>query len=159
MKNLHSSYDRHITLVLNTLQRSTHKPNIPSDRKPKLHQTPRQSNGCLNIGLLKSNKDIDQKLGELRLYRSFISMIGSFLDRSPKKEVLRRADIREFIQHVEICLGLREGKLNTSQLGKVFIRLDTIAPFRDGELTSDLEALDAILQAYGDKLAGEARHI
>ena len=82
-------------------------------------------------------------------------MIGSFLERSPKKDVLSRTELRELIQHMEICLGLRGGKLNASQFGKVLIRLDTIAPFRDGELTSDLEALDAMVKAYGNKLASE----
>ena len=115
--------------------------------------------GCLNIDLLYPSKDIEQELGGLRLYRSFISMIGSFLERSPKKDILSRTEIRELIKHVEICLGLRDGKLNASQLGKVFIGLDTIAPFKDGELTSDLEALDAILQAYGDKLASETKNL
>ena len=89
------------------------------------------------------------------LYRSFIIMIGNFLERSPKKDVLSRTELRELIQHMEICLGLRGGKLNASQFGKVLIRLDTIAPFRDGELTSDLEALDAMVNAYGNKLASE----
>ena len=60
---------------------------------------------------------------------------------------------------MEICLGLREGKLTASQFGMVLTMLDTIAPFKDGELTGDLEALDAMLQVYGDKLAGEHQHV
>jgi hypothetical protein len=54
---------------------------------------------------------------------------------------------------MEICLGLRAGKLNPSQYGRVLVWLDTLAQFKDGDLTGDLEALDAIVHAYGNKLA------
>ncbi len=113
----------------------------------------------MDAGLLDRHKGTDQDFSKLRLYRSLIIMIGSFLDRSPKKELLKRPEIREFITHMEICLGLRAGKLTASQLGNLLIKLDTIAPYKDGELTKDLEALDAVVQAYGDELAGEQDQI
>lgn len=108
---------------------------------------------------VQSNKAIDQELRKLHLYRSFITMIGSFLERSPKANEINRSTLRDSIKHMEICLGLREGKLTASQFGMVLTMLDTVAPFKDGELTGDLEALDAMLQVYGDKLAGEHQHV
>ena len=54
---------------------------------------------------------------------------------------------------MEIWLGLRKGKLNASHYGKVLVYLDTIATLKDGELTNDLDELDVIVHAYGDRLA------
>jgi hypothetical protein len=34
-------------------------------------------------------------------------------------------------------------------------KLDDIAPFKDGELTTDLNSLDQMINAYGNKLAAE----
>lgn len=106
---------------------------------------------------LKPSKDTDQDSGKLFLYRSLIIMIGSFLERSPKANEINRSTLRDLIKHTEIALGLREGKLSVSQYGHLLTMLDTIAPFRDGELTGDLEVLDALLQDYGDKLSEKNR--
>ena len=159
MKNVTNTYDRHINSVLETLKPSTRKPPTPSDRLPRLHQSTKKSNGCLNSGFVNSSQQIDQQLDKLRLYRSFIMIIGSYLERSSKENLLNKMEIKELIKDVEICLGLREGKLNISQFGKMLIKFDTIAPFKYLELTSDLKELDAILQAYGDKLASEHQHV
>ena len=145
--------ERHIALVSEALKPSTRRPKTPEGRQPKLHQKPKKSNGGLNTELLNPGHHSEQQLHKLRLYRSLIVMVGSYLERAPKKDQLRRLEIRELIKNTEICLGLREGKLDASQWGDLQIKLDTIAPLKDGELTGDLEALDAIVQAYGDELA------
>lgn len=155
MNNLSNSSERHIALVSEALTPSTRPPRKPADRLTTLHTTAKKWNGFSDTRRLDPYKRTDPDFNKLSLYRSLIIMIGSFLERSPKKDLLKRPDIREFISHMEICLGLRSGKLTTSQLGNLLIKLDTIAPYKDGELTEDLEALDAAVQAYGDKLAGE----
>jgi hypothetical protein len=159
MKNLTPNADRHITLVLETLKPSTRKPKKPSDRQPRLHQTPRKSNGCVDALFVKPNEAADQELSKLHLSRSFITMIGSYLERSPKANETNRSTLRDVIKHTEICLGLRDGKLTASQFGMVLTMLDTIAEFKDGDLTGDWEALEAIVQDYGAELAGEKNRV
>lgn len=153
MKNISTPSERHITLAIDTLKPSTRIPKVPADRQPKLHQSPRKSNNCVDTFNLQRDVDSDQDLEKLRLYKSFIIMIGSFLERAPNAHEVNRSAMREAIKNTEICLGLRDGKLNAAQFGKLLILLDTIAPFRDGELTQDLEALEAIVQGYGNNLA------
>ena len=153
MKNLSTTSERHIALAADTLTPSTLKPKIPSDRQPKLYQLPRKSNDYLVNEFLKAKNYPDENFKKLQLYKSLIIMIGSFLERSPEASKTSQPTLRKFINHMEICLGLRAGKLNPSQYGKVLVWLYTLAPFKDGELTKDLEALDAIVHAYGNKLA------
>ena len=50
---------------------------------------------------------------------------------------------------------LKSGKLSLNDYGNLMIKLDAIEPFKDGELTSDLNSLDQIINAYGNKLATE----
>ena len=153
MKNLSTPSERHITLAIDTLKPSTRIPKIPTDRQPKLHQSPKKSNGCVDTFNLHRDPDSDQDLERLRLYKSLIIMIGSFLERAPNTHEVNRSAMREAIKYAEICLGLRDEKLNAVQFGKLLILLDTIAPFRDGELSHDLEVLDAMIQDYGNNLA------
>jgi hypothetical protein len=56
---------------------------------------------------------------------------------------------------VEICLELKPGKLSTNQYANLMTKLDDIVPFKDGELTTDLNSLDQMINAYGNKLAAE----
>lgn len=153
MKNLSTTSERHIALAVDTLTPSTRKPQIPSDRQPKLYQSPRKSNDYLVNEFLNAKNYPDEDFKKLQLYKSLIIMIGSFLERSREASETSPPTLRKFINHMEICLGLRAGKLNPSQYGEVLVWLDTIAQSKDGDLTGDLEALDAIVHAYGNKLA------
>jgi|GEM_PF-6492767 len=153
MKNLSTTSERHIALAVDTLTPSTRKPQIPSDRQPKLYQSPRKSNDYLVNEFLNAKNYPGEDFKKLQLYKSLIIMIGSFLEHSPEASETSPPTLRKFINHMEICLGLRAGKLNPSQYGRVLVWLDTLAQFKDGDLTGDLEALDAIVHAYGNKLA------
>lgn len=153
MKNLSTTSERHIALAVDTLTPSTRKPQIPSDRQPKLYQSPRKSNDYLVNEFLNAKNYPGEDFKKLQLYKSLIIMIGSFLERSREASETSPPTLRKFINHMEICLGLRAGKLNPSQYGEVLVWLDTIAQSKDGDLTGDLEALDAIVHAYGNKLA------
>ena len=82
-----------------------------------------------------------------------MAMIGNYLERSPKDKQISRSKLREFIEHIEICLGIRSGTLSILQYGLLLSNLDTIVPFKDGELGEDLSEIDRIVQAYGDKLS------
>ncbi|MEO0313904.1 MAG: hypothetical protein RI928_360 [Pseudomonadota bacterium] len=82
-----------------------------------------------------------------------IMMVGSFIERAPQSDQWTRSELRDFLTQVEICLELKPGKLSASQYANLVLKLDTIAPFKDGELESDLRSLDQMVAAYGDKLA------
>jgi hypothetical protein len=56
---------------------------------------------------------------------------------------------------VEICLELKPGKLSRNEYADLIIKLDQIVPFKDGELTAELNSLDQAISAYGAKLAAE----
>ncbi len=84
-----------------------------------------------------------------------IMMLGSFIERAPQAQQWTRPELREFITQVEICLELKPGKLSVNQYASLMTKLDDIAPFKDGELTTDLNSLDQIINAYGNKLATE----
>ena len=84
-----------------------------------------------------------------------IMLVGCFIERSPQSQQWSRPELREFITQVEICLELKPGKLSLNEYAHLMIKLDVIAPFKDGELTTDLNSLDQVINAYGDKLAAE----
>jgi len=84
-----------------------------------------------------------------------IMLVGCFIERSPQSQQWSRPELREFITQVEICLELKPGKLSLNEYANLMIKLDVIAPFKDGELTTDLNSLDQVINAYGDKLAAE----
>lgn len=84
-----------------------------------------------------------------------IMMVGCFIERAPPSQQWTRQELREFIAQIEICLELKPGKLSHNDYGNLMIKLDAIVPFKDGELTSDLNALDQIINAYGNKFATE----
>lgn len=84
-----------------------------------------------------------------------IMLVGSFIERAPQAQQWSRPEIREFISQVEICLELKPGKLSINQYANLMTKLDDIAPFKDGELTTDLNSLDQMINAYGNKLAAE----
>ena len=84
-----------------------------------------------------------------------IMMLGSFIERAPQSQQWTRSEIREFLTQVEICLELKPGKLSIPQYGNLVVKLDAIAPFKDGELAQDLTSLEQMVAAYGDKLAAE----
>jgi hypothetical protein len=52
------------------------------------------------------------------------------------------------MRNMEICLGIRPGRLNLAQWGKLLIQLDEIAPFKDGDLCGDLEIIDQFIANY-----------
>jgi hypothetical protein len=101
----------------------------------------------------------DKQLSRLNLWKSMIMMLGSFLERSPDTKSWKSADLRKFMSQMEICLELKPGKLDMQEYGNLLLRLDAIAPFKDGELTKDLEAIDQIIQAYGDNLAHDKKAV
>ncbi len=82
-------------------------------------------------------------------------MVGSFTERAPESQRWARSELQEFLTQIEICLDLKTGKLDLQQYGNLLLKLDAIAPFKDGELAEDLKSLDAIVSAYGDKLAAQ----
>lgn len=84
-----------------------------------------------------------------------IMMVGSFIERAPQSQQWTRPELREFINQVEICLELKPGKLSINQYANLMTKLDAIAPFKDGELAEDLNSLDQMINAYGNKLATE----
>ncbi len=84
-----------------------------------------------------------------------IMMVGTFIERSPRAQQWTRPELKEFITQVEICLELKPGKLSINQYANLMTKLDAIEPFKDGELATDLKALDQIINAYGNKLATE----
>ena len=88
-----------------------------------------------------------------------IMMVGSFIERSPQAHQWTRSELREFITQVEICLELKPGKLSVNEYANLMTKLDTIAPFKDGELTAELNSLDQVINAYGNKLAAEGQRM
>ena len=121
-----------------------------------MHQrSPKKSNQCFDLGFENKKHGTDQELQSLKLWKSMIMMVGSFIERAPPSKQWSRQDLREFITQVEICLELKPGKLSPNEYGNLIIKLDAIAHFKDGELTTDLNSLDQIINAYGGKLAAE----
>jgi hypothetical protein len=84
-----------------------------------------------------------------------IMLVGCFIERSPQSQQWSRPELREFITQVEICLELKPGKLSRNEYADLMIKLDQIVPFKDGELTAELNRLDEAISAYGAKLAAE----
>jgi hypothetical protein len=121
-----------------------------------MHQrSPKKSNQCFNFGFENKTHTTKQELTALRLWKSMIMLVGCFIERSPQSQQWSRPELREFITQVEICLELKPGKLSLNEYANLMIKLDVIAPFKDGELTTDLNSLDQVINAYGDKLAAE----
>lgn len=149
-----NTFENSLAIVKNALGTpATRKPSIPKDREPKLYQASKKNNLLSELGFQPKAKASDKQLSRLNLWKSMIMMLGSFLERSPNTESWKSADLRKFMTQMEICLELKPGKLDMQEYGNLLLRLDAIAPFKDGELTKDLEAIDQIIQAYGDKLA------
>ncbi len=84
-----------------------------------------------------------------------IMLVGCFIERSPQSQQWSRPELRGFITQVEICLELKPGKLSRNEYADLMIKLDQIVPFKDGELTAELNSLDQAISAYGAKLAAE----
>ncbi len=156
-----TSFESRLALVQDALDMpSTRKPPVPSDRRPQIHQkSPKKSNVCLDFSFKAKKNGTDKELAALRLWKSMIMMVGCFVERSPESEKLPRSELREFITHVEICLELKPGKLSRDEYLNLLLKLDVIATFKDGELDADLNSLDQIIAAYGDKLASQSEKI
>ncbi len=151
-----NTFENSLAIVKNALGKTdTQRRSNPKHRAPKLYQTPKKNNSCIGLGLQEKTQAIDQELSKLKLWKSMIMMLGSFFERSPDTKDWNRADLRTFMTQMEICLELKSGKLNIQEYANLCIRLDAIVAFKDGELTQDLEAIDQIVQAYGDKMANE----
>jgi len=156
-----TSFESRLALVQDALDvPSTRKPPVPSDRQPKIFQkSPKKSNQCLDFGFTTKNNSTDKELAALRLWKSMIMMLGCFIERSPESKKLSRSELREFITQVEICLELKPGKLSRDEYANLMFKLDVIAPFKDGELEADLNSLDQIVAAYGEKLGAQSEKI
>ena len=152
-----NSFESRLALVKNALSvPSTTKTPTPSDVRPQMHQkSPKKSSQCFDFGFENKKHSSDQELQALRLWKSMIMMVGSFIERAPPSKQWTRTELREFITQVEICLELKPGKLSLNDYGNLMFKLDAIEPFKDGEMTSDLNSLDQIINAYGNKLATE----
>jgi hypothetical protein len=149
-----NSFENSLAIVQNALgTRATPKPPISANRIPELYQKFKKTSLLLEIGFQKKTDAIDKELSRLRLWKSMIIMLGRFLEESPNSKEWKRSELRNFISQIEICLEVKPGKLSVQQYANVLLKLDAIAPFNDGELTKDLETLDQMVQAYGNKLA------
>jgi len=125
-----------------------------------MHQkSPKKSDQCFDFGFKPKKNGTDKELAALRLWKSMIMMVGSFIERSPESKQWTRQELREFITQVEICLELKPGKLSLDKYLNLLLKLDVIATFKDGELDADLNSLDQIIAAYGDKLASQSEKI
>jgi hypothetical protein len=154
--NKTNAFDSRLAIVKNALKEpSTKIPPTPKDRAPRLYPSPKKTNQCLDLGFTPKTHATEQQLAAFRLWKSAINMIGSFIERSPETKQWKRSELREFITELEICLEIKPGKLTPQQYGNLMVKLDAIATYKDGELSQDLEALDQIVQAYGNKLAQE----
>jgi len=152
-----NSFESRLALVKHTLNvPSTEKPPTPSDRQPQMQQrSPKKSSQCFDFGFENKKHATDQELQALRLWKSMIMLVGCFIERSPQSQQWSRPELREFITQVEICLELKPGKLSRNEYADLMIKLDQIVPFKDGELTAELNRLDEAISAYGAKLAAE----
>jgi hypothetical protein len=150
------SFESRLASVKNALEAPTRKPPVPKDRLPKIHpKIPKKLNQFTDFGL-EYKKDYGKKeLAALQLWKSTIMMVGSFIERAPESQRWARSELQEFLTQIEICLELKTGKLDLQQYGNLLLKLDAIAPFKDGELAEDLKSLDEIVSAYGDKLAAQ----
>ncbi len=149
-----NSFENRLAAVKNALEPSTRKPPVPKDRAPKIQpKSPKKSNQCADFGFDDKENYTKEKLAAHRLWKSMIMMVGSFIERAPQSDQWTRSELRDFLTQVEICLELKPGKLSASQYANLVLKLDTIAPFKDGELESDLRSLDQMVTAYGEKLA------
>ena len=153
-----TSFESRLASVKNALNvPTTKKPPVPSDRQPQIHQkSPKKSNQCFDLGFDQKKHASDKELTAIKLWKSMIMMVGSFIERSPQSQQWSRQELREFITQVEICLELKSGKLNFNEYANLVTKLDAIAPFKDGELADDLDSLDQKVAAYGDKLAAKS---
>ena len=144
-----NSFESRLALVKNALNvPSTAKPPTPSDRQPQMHQrSPKKSNQCFDLGFENKKHATDQELKALRLWKSMIMMVGSFIERAPQSQQWTHPELREFITQVEICLELKPGKLSVSEYLKFRTKLEDIAPFMDGELAADLNSMAQYLDS------------
>ena len=125
-----------------------------------MHQkSPKKSDQCFDLGFENKKHDTDRELQGFRLWKSMIMMVGSFIERSPESKQWTRQELREFITQVEICLELKPGKLDIHQYTNLLIKFDALVPFKDGDLAADLNSLDQMINAYGDKLAAEGQRM
>jgi hypothetical protein len=118
-------------------------------------RSPKKSSQCFDFGFENKKYGSDQELQALRLWKSMIMLVGCFIERSPQSQQWSRPELRGFITQVEICLELKPGKLSRNEYADLMIKLDQIVPFKDGELTAELNSLDQAISAYGAKLAAE----
>ncbi len=127
---------------------STRKPPVPKDRAPQMVQTPKKPTCGFLVPPGGQPELTDAQQQAARLRESLVRMIASFLKHSPKASQVDPSDLRKFMRNMEICLGIRPGRLNLAQWGKLLIQLDEIAPFKDGDLCGDLEIIDQFIANY-----------
>lgn len=150
-----TTFESRLTIVQNALEPSTRKPAIPKDRAPRLYNKEKSSDQCFTLGFQGDSKVIKQDLAAHRLWKSMIHLLGNFLEKSPDASKMPRIELRKFISQMEICLGVREGKLNAAEYGNVLIRLDALSPYVDGEQhNEDIRNMEKIILMYGAKLEG-----
>ena len=150
------SFESRLDSVKNALEAPTRKPPVPKDRLPKIHpKPPKKSNQFTDLGFEYKKEYSKQELAALQLWKSMIMMVGSFIERAPESQRWTRSELQEFLTQIEVCLELKTGKLDVNEYANLLLKLDAIAPFKDGELAEDLKSLDAIVSAYGDKIASQ----
>ena len=149
-----NTFESRLGIVQNALKTSTRKPTVPSDRTPRLYHKATPSNQCINLGFNQKTGVSDHDLAAHRLWKSMIVLLGNFLEKLPDEKKFPRAELRKFLTQAEICLGVREGKLNNSEYGNVLIKFDDIAPYVSGvQHDEDVKAIEQLILAYGNKLS------
>ncbi len=131
---------------------STRKPSPPKDRTPQMRQSPAKTHSCFGTGAARARPATAEQRAAQDLHTSVLAMMGSYLENASKASSLTRAQLRNFIGNMEICLKLRDGKLNLDQYSKLVIMLDEIAHFIPGELRPNLKTIDGILRDYESQL-------
>ena len=155
-----NTFESSLAIVKNALGKpTTQRPPIPKDRAPRVYQTPQKNNSCIGPKFQEKTRAIDKELSTLNLWKSMIMMLANFIERSPGSKEWKRSELKNFISQMEICLEIKPGKLSLQEYSNLVIKLDAIVPFKDGELTKDLETIDQMVQAYGDKLAQQNNKI
>ncbi len=151
-----TTFESRLAIVQAAVQPATAKPPTSKDRAPRLHNKETSSNQCFTLGFKGDTKALKQDLAAHRLWKSMIHLLGNFLEKSPDANKFPRLELRKFIDQMEICLGVREGKLNAAEYGNVLIKLDALYPYVDGvQHDEDVRTIEKIILMYGAKLEGK----
>lgn len=145
-----TNFDQEISLVAKILDNkpSTRVPSKPKDRMPVMVSSPEKKDSCLAMMTQPPGKNIKpdkQSVEKMTLREIMMIAIGESLIRNPKAKSMTKPEIRTLMDHFDICMGEKEGKLSPENYLNLLVSLDTLNVTLSGELRAGLEKIEQII--------------